>query len=124
MKAINLGLSVMWGDRNLGATSPEGSGRIYTWTEATKLKNGLDLAYGRSRLPSDEQQVRRVLRSLHRSPRRIRNPSYQDLRWSRNYEALYDARTAQTTSDADQRRLQTPHPHLPPHKPSPQCSEA
>ena len=44
MKAINLGLSVMWGDRNLGATSPERSGSIYTWAEATKLKNGMDLA--------------------------------------------------------------------------------
>ena len=39
MKAINLGLSVMWGDRNLGASSPERSGSIYTWAEATKLKN-------------------------------------------------------------------------------------
>lgn len=44
MKAIDLGLSVMWGDRNLGASVPEKSGKIYTWTEATKLKNGLDLA--------------------------------------------------------------------------------
>ena len=44
MKAIDLGLSVMWGDCNLGASSPEKSGRIYTWTDATKKKNGLDLA--------------------------------------------------------------------------------
>lgn len=44
MIAINLGLSVMWGDRNLGATSPERSGRIYTWTDAMKMKDGLDLA--------------------------------------------------------------------------------
>lgn len=44
MKAIDLGLSVMWGDCNLGASSPERSGGIYTWTEATTKKNGLDLA--------------------------------------------------------------------------------
>lgn len=44
MKAVDLGLSVMWGDCNLGASSPERSGRIYTWTDATKKKNGLDLA--------------------------------------------------------------------------------
>ena len=44
MKAVNLGLSVMWGDRNLGANSPERAGGIYTWTDATKKVNGLDLA--------------------------------------------------------------------------------
>lgn len=44
MIAIDLGLSVIWGDRNLGANSPERSGRIYTWTDAMKMKNGLDLA--------------------------------------------------------------------------------
>ena len=41
MKAIDLGLSVMWGDCNLGASSPERSGGIYTWTDATKKKNEL-----------------------------------------------------------------------------------
>lgn len=35
MHTIDLGLSVMWGDRNLGANSPERSGGIYTWTDAT-----------------------------------------------------------------------------------------
>lgn len=44
MQAINLGLSVMWGDCNIGASSPEMSGRIFTWTDATKLQNGLDIA--------------------------------------------------------------------------------
>ena len=44
MKAVDLGLSVMWGGCNLGASSPERSGGIYTWTDATKKKNGLDLA--------------------------------------------------------------------------------
>ena len=44
MIAIDLGLSVMWGDRNLGSNSPERSGKIYTWTDAMKMKNGLDIA--------------------------------------------------------------------------------
>ena len=38
MIAIDLGLSVMWGDRNLGANSPDRPGRIYTWTDAMKMK--------------------------------------------------------------------------------------
>lgn len=44
MIAIDLGLSVMWGDRNLGAISPGRPGNIYTWDNAMNIKNGLDLA--------------------------------------------------------------------------------
>ena len=34
-KAVDLGLSVKWADRNLGATSPEGYGDYYAWGETT-----------------------------------------------------------------------------------------
>ena len=44
IKAVDLGLSVMWGDRNLGAEATEMSGDYYSWTDATTLKNGLDIA--------------------------------------------------------------------------------
>ena len=44
MQAIDLGLSVMWADCNLGSNSPEKPGGLYTWTKATEMKNGLDIA--------------------------------------------------------------------------------
>ena len=44
MQAIDLGLSVLWGDRNLGAARIGQSGNTYTWSDAMKLRNGLDIA--------------------------------------------------------------------------------
>ena len=34
-KAVDLGLSVKWADRNLGASSPEGNGNYYAWGETS-----------------------------------------------------------------------------------------
>ena len=33
MKAVNLGLSVMWGDCNIGAKECYDEGNLYTWNE-------------------------------------------------------------------------------------------
>ena len=67
MKAIDLGLSVMWGDCNLGASCPEKSGRIFTWIDATKKEHGLDIAgqmLGKGwRLPT-YQEVEELLSNL------------------------------------------------------------
>ena len=35
MKAIDLGLSVKWADRNLDASSPTDAGNLYAWAELT-----------------------------------------------------------------------------------------
>ena len=46
--AVDLGLSVLWGDRNLGADSPEDAGDYYAWGELMPhyFKLNLDPTYG------------------------------------------------------------------------------
>lgn len=44
MNTVDLGLSVLWGDCNLGADTPEDQGGFYTWNEAVKKVNDQDLA--------------------------------------------------------------------------------
>ena len=44
MNKVDLGLSVLWGEYNLGADTIESPGRLFTWYDAVKEINGLDLA--------------------------------------------------------------------------------
>ena len=87
MKAIDLGLSVMWGDRNLGADSPEKSGKIDTWTASKKKKNGLDLAgqmLGKGwRLPT-YQEVEELLSNRFRPCYSQRSFGIQVQSWNGN----------------------------------------
>lgn len=40
VKAVDLGLSVLWADRNIGASSPEDPGHFFAWGETTARKFG------------------------------------------------------------------------------------
>lgn len=44
MNKVDLGLSVLWCECNLGADNVESPGRLFTWYDAVKEINGLDLA--------------------------------------------------------------------------------
>lgn len=40
VQAVDLGLSVLWADRNIGAESPEDPGHFFSWGETTPRKYG------------------------------------------------------------------------------------
>lgn len=72
MQAIDLGLSVKWADRNLGANSPMEAGGLYAWAElSTKDKytweNYKDWKYSGKFGPFKEYHFRREIHQIESS---------------------------------------------------------
>lgn len=70
MKAIDLGLSVKWADRNLGANSPTDAGWLYAWAELSPKdkytwENYIDWKYSGKFGPFKECHFRKEIHQIN-----------------------------------------------------------